>query len=199
MLGHNIHIAAGEPSPPCQHVECHRRAQFMYTDQRSGLRVYRPWCRPHRPGAGGDVTARPRVYLPEGQAWPDDVKCPHCDRAREPRGDGPRRATCRPCRGLGAVPVPPPAPRPVRRPKTMKRRPKPMVARVTGPTFDPFVFRDGNIRHEVIIPKKDQGWLRKLFEADAGHYSASTSTKLTRRYPTAMVSALWSQWASLQK
>lgn len=201
MTGHNVSIEAGKPSPRCQHSGCHRRAQFMYVSSVTGLRVFRPWCRIHRPGSTVTVeTPRPRKYLPEGEKWPKDVRCPHCDRAREPRSSGERRPTCRRHRALAPATAPRPRPVPVARPKPVvrirKTAPTPPPA---PPTFDPFVYREGGRREEIVVPKKDQRWLLELFKTDAGHYSAATYGRLTRRYPTAMISQLWAQWAALQE
>lgn len=205
MTGHNTAIKDGEPSPPCQRQGCHRRAQFMYRSKVTGLRVYRPWCRVCRPGAQVDpstILARPRVYGPIGQQWGDDVKCPFCDRAREPRAGGLRRPTCRHCRGR-AVPPPPPPPAPAKshrkRPLGRKDAPSPRAAGSGAPTFDPFVFHEHGKRMAVSVPTSDQKALYRLFRADAGHYAAATSPTLTRRYPTALISTLWAQWASLQE
>lgn len=198
MTGHNVSIKPGEPSPECQYPECYRRAQFMYTSAVTGLRVYRPWCRPHRATGQPPTQERPRKYLPSGQAWPDDVKCPHCDRAREPRGNGQRRPTCRHCRHLAVTPPPTPAPAPKPRSKPRVGMKKRRVTPPPGPvavSFTPFVYHEGKKRHEIKVPKADRVWLRKFFEQDSSHYNASISSVLTRRYPTAMISQLWALWA----
>lgn len=205
MSGHNTAIRDGEPSPACQREGCHRRAQFMYRSKVSGLRIYRPWCRVCRPSAGVDpssILARPRVYAPIGQQWDADVKCPFCDRAREPRAGGLRRATCRPCRGRTMPPPPPPPAARTshrKRPVGRKSAPSRAVTGATGPAFDPFVFHEHGKRMAVPVPVSDQKALYRLFRADAGHYAAATSSMLTRRYPTALISTLWAQWASLQE
>lgn len=202
MDGHNVSIKAGEPSPKCQRESCHRRAQFMYTSRVSGLRVFRPWCRVCRPNSSVRVNRpTPRKYHPAGEAWPPDIRCPHCHRAREPRADGERRAVCRVHRHLAPATAPRTTSAPVPRPKPIIRRRKPSPPPVppSAPTFAPFVYHEGKRREEIMIPKRDQRWLRELFQTDTGHYVAATYSRLSRRYPTAAISELWAQWASLQE
>ena len=106
---HGAKVAVGAPAPMCQYAGCHRRAALNYRDAKTGLRVFRAWCGPHRPVYGRtrwpDRQAMPRPYRwdPKGDGWPEDVKCPFCERKREPLKGGGMRRTCRLCRAKCAA------------------------------------------------------------------------------------------------
>jgi len=55
-------------------------------------------------------------------------------------------------------------------------------------------FRDGGRSLTIVLPKNDFARLQTLHAADVGHYPAATDSKLTKKYPTALIAALWYRW-----
>lgn len=212
LRGHNVRVEGDGPAPKCQYPGCHRRSEFLYRDRYTDERIYRPWCGVHRPGrlGAGMVRPTPRAYPRDGVTWPEDVKCPHCHRKREPRVRGELRPTCRLHRGTSdtGIPRPPgrPPSRPARRtsdaPKRLKTTPRHIRRATTPPPDRPipskiwqaFPFRDNGRAKTIKIPVEDRRILRKLWETDIGHFPAATDSRLTRKYPTSAISALWNYW-----
>ncbi len=208
---HNTKVEEGEPAPACQRPGCTRRAQYLYRDS-SGFKVYRPWCeadRPSRRSTGVTPVARPRPYAPLKQEWAAAEKCPFCHRKREPRQPGGiLRPTCREHRGRTVTgerrkqgrpttavhadrsPRRPPTPRVKRAVRTAKPIKKAAVP--TNPRE--VTFREHGKSFTITLPPGDYARLKKLHAADTGHYPAATDAKLTRKYPTALIAALWYRW-----
>lgn len=189
------------PSPPCQWPACHRRAQYVYRDRKTGLRVFRPWCKPHRPTYGRlhtPKTIRPRPYVtdPKVQGWGPQEKCPFCFRKREPKGDGTLRRTCKLHRGIVEVNR-----QLLRKPKPKPLPPKPpsLPAEVAPPSkpinLREVVYHEGRKREVIPLPPKDRKRLLQLFDSDAGIYESATDALLSRKYPTAAIAALFGNWA----
>jgi hypothetical protein len=207
-LGTVQKIPLGQPPPMCQRQGCHRRATFLYTEKRTGLRVYRPWCAADRPEHGQrfkNITPRPRVYDRTATPYPADVKCPYCDRKREPREGGHTlRATCRVCRGMtatgerrgrGRPRLHPERPVVVKVPRTARVSPPVAPA---APDFAAFKYHDNGKPAVVKFNVKDVKVLRRLWMEEMGTYPASTHSNLSRKYPTAAIVALWSYWSSTE-
>jgi len=55
-------------------------------------------------------------------------------------------------------------------------------------------FREGGKTITVTLPPADLYRLKRLHARDTGHYPAATDGKLTRKYPTALIAALWYRW-----
>lgn len=203
-IGHLVKITEGNPAPVCQAPACHRRAGFLYVERGSGLRVFRPWCMVHRPVHGlrfESLTPRPRPYSPAKIYWPEEVKCPFCHRKREPRMPGVLRDTCRECRGRTPTGTRGPGRPRIRPPKVLRTTPK-HVRRDTPTPVRPtpmhiwkaFPYRDAGRSKTIAIPKKDRAVFRTLWQRDTGHFASATSPDLSRRYPTALIVALWNYW-----
>lgn len=211
-VAHNVKIEDGQPAPGCQWDGCTRRAQYLYRNS-SGFKVYRPWCEAHRPIRNLDSTAptpRPRPYAPLNQSWPEGEKCPFCHRKREPRQPGILRPTCREHRGMiaGATerrkPGRPPlqsstAPRPRRNPipgaHRAVRTAKPIKKSVAPANVHEVTYREGGRPVTVVLPPLDLIRLKILHSHDIGHYPAATDKKLSKKYPTALIAALWYRWS----
>lgn len=209
-VAHCVKIEDGQPAPQCQQEGCVRRAQYMYRDSQ-GFKVYRPWCEADRPIRGkvlGPITPRPRPYRALNQAWDEKEKCPFCHRKREPRQPGILRPTCREHRGMTTTgerrkqgrpattvkkvrvtrATPPP------KPKTAVRTAKP--TKLNRPPANPYevTYREGGKSFTTELPPEDMIRLKALHSHDVGHYPAATDKKLTRKYPTALIAALWYRW-----
>ena len=200
-----VKVPDGAPSPVCQWPGCHRRASYAYRDRKTRLRCFRPWCKPHRPGSGRSLPAanRPRPYFPdpEIQPWPDEVRCPFCPRKREPKGGGVLRRTCRQCRGLVRVGEQlvhrrtlPGARKPAVKPARLRlvKKPPPPPTKVIN-KFE-VSFKESGKRHTILLDRGDYIRLDFLWRNGIGHYASATDTKLTRKYPTAAIAALFGRW-----
>lgn len=213
IRGHNVKVEGDGPAPRCQYPACHRRAEFMYRERGTDLRVYRPWCGNHRPGRLGaeDVKPLPHAYPRDSVVWPDDVRCPFCHRKREPRTSHILRPACRQHRGCGPdgqrppgcpcihpAPAKPRAPRvspPLRTtPRHIRRATITPDGPVPAKLWAAFPYRDNGRAKTMAIPKADRVLLRALWKADEGHYMSATDDRLTRKYPTSLISALWNYW-----
>ncbi len=207
---HNAKVNDGEPAPACQHQECARRAQYLYRNS-SGFKVYRPWCEAHRPSRLAirpDPTARPRPYAALNQAWPQETRCPFCHRKREPRIPGVLRPTCREHRGMTPTGETRKRGRPVTTAKSNpapRRNPIPGAHRAVrtakaerksvAPTnIHEVTYREAGKSTTVILPPYDLIRLKVLHSHDIGHYPAATDKKLSKKYPTALIAALWYRW-----
>lgn len=209
-VAHCVKVVDGQPAPACQQEGCTRRAQYLYRDS-LGFKVYRPWCEADRPIRGktlGPITARPRPYRALNQAWDKKEKCPFCHRKREPRQPGVLRPTCREHRGRVVGGARRKQGRPVttaKNPRPPRRNPIPGARRAVRPskavkkvilTANPceVTFREGSKTTTRTLPMADLSRLRVLYETDTGHYPAATDSQLTRKYPTALIAALWYRW-----
>lgn len=210
-VAHCVKMEDGQPAPPCQRDGCTRRAQYLYRDS-AGFKVYRPWCEADRPIHGkllGPITERPRPYRALNQEWDEKEKCPFCHRKREPRQPGGiLRPTCREHRGMtvtgerrkqgrpvAAANVNKPRRRnPPPRPDTAVRTAKP--GKIARPPANPYevTYRDGGKSLTTELPPEDMIRLKVLHSHDIGHYPAATDRKLTKKYPTALIAALWYRW-----
>jgi len=143
----------------------------------------------------------PRPYAPLNQAWAADEKCPFCHRKREPRQPGVLRPTCREHRGRTPDGKRRKQGRPATTVKTNPKprripRPKPQRPVRTAKMVNPceVTFREGGKTITVTLPPADLYRLKRLHARDTGHYPAATDGKLTRKYPTALIAALWYRW-----
>lgn len=199
-VGTYLSAADSDPAPPCQWPECPRRSMMAYRDAKTGRRVFRPWCRAHRGGVHA-VSTRPRPYRrdPETWQWPPEVKCPFCENKREPRQKGVYRSTCR--RHRGKVITPPKTVKVFKVKKIKRPRPSPPPKPNLRVPVNPLSisFKDGSRVMQLEMTLSDSSRLRALFNSDAGHYAAATDKKLSRKYPTAAIAALWSRWAQMDK
>jgi len=201
----NQKVPTGAPAPLCRTEGCHRRADFLYIEKTTGLRVYRGWCNPCRPShveLADRIVPRPRVYAPAGELWDVSVKCPYCPRKREPKNSWQLRRTCRSCRGMtdtgvrrgpGRPRTAPPAPARVPRPV-----PPPIAAPVAAPPRlgpgVPFKYSDSGRSYTQTFTQKEWRILRGLWKADTGMFASATDPRLGRVIPTAAITALWAYW-----
>lgn len=193
MPPERVRVPVGHPSPRCA-FPCHRRADFAYRDAKTGERVFRAWCRPHRLGQNVG-TPRPRPYLadPDAPRWPDEVRCPFCENKREARQKGVYRRTCKNCRGKALTP---PKKKKVAIVK-MRVRKVPSIKAPPPPPSNPLEvsFLEGGKRLIFTMRVSDGRRLRQLWREDTGHYVAATDPELSRKYPTAAIAALWHRWS----
>ena len=77
----------------------------------------------------------------------------------------------------------------------MIRRAEPAPDRpIPSRIWQAFPYRDNGRAKTIKVPVEDRRILRQLWTLDTGHFPAATDDRLTKKYPTSAISAIWNYW-----